>query len=257
MGAVGGGAETITTWYPMHIALLEDDIDQAALLGQWLRDAGHTVAHYPDAESFHRATRQDSFDLYILDWLLPKSSGIGALKQLRARDPDGPPVLFVTVRDEESCIVEALQSGADDYMIKPVRRSETLARITALIRRRLRPAAENLSAPPYEFDLEQHQVKMGGEPLQLTTREFELALFLFQRAGQIVSRKHLLESVWGSGHSAMNTRTVDTHISRLRNKLRLKETPGWKLSSIYQHGYRLEHAEDKDFPATEKLRAQR
>lgn len=241
----------------MHIALLEDDIDQAALLNQWLRDAGHTTTHYPDADSFHRGTQSETFDLYVLDWLLPKSSGIGVLKQLRAREPNGAPVLFVTVRDEESCIVEALQHGADDYMIKPIRRSEMLARIEALARRRLNLAVESLSVPPYEFDLEQHRVTMDGEPLQLTTREFELALFLFRRTGQIVSRAHLLESVWGSGHSAMNTRTVDTHISRLRNKLRLKEVRGWKLSSVYQHGYRLERAEQEPSADAEKLQAQR
>jgi len=241
----------------MHIALLEDDIDQAALMSLWLEDAGHTVAHHSDAESFLRATHHETFDLYILDWLLPKGSGIGALKRLRARDPDGAPVLFVTVRDDETCIVEALQSGADDYMIKPVRRSETLARIEALARRRLKTGTDNLSVPPYEFDLEQHQLTMNGEPLQLTTREFELALFLFRRIGQIVSRAHLLESVWGSGHSAMNTRTVDTHISRVRNKLRLKQAHGWKLSSIYQHGYRLEHSQPQQSPAIEELQAQR
>lgn len=224
----------------MHIALLEDDIDQAAQLSHWLRRAGHTVEHFPDADAFHRGTHRNSFDLYVLDWLLPQSSGIGALKRLRARDPGGPPVLFVTARDDEKCIVEALENGADDYMIKPVRLGETLARIDALGRRRIVSKTETLTAPPYEFDLTQHRVTMNREALPLTTKEFELAVFLFQRAGQVVSRTHLLESIWGSGHSAMNTRTVDTHVSRLRSKLRLKETESWKLSSVYQHGYRLE-----------------
>lgn len=229
----------------MHIALLEDDIDQAALLTRWLSSSGHTIAHHADADSFLRMARQESFDLYILDWLLPKSSGIGVLKRLRAREPDGAPVLFVTVRDDESCIVDALRNGADDYMIKPVRREETLARVEALIRRRINSATENLDVPPYQFDRERHQLTMNGEPLQLTTREFDLAFFLFQRIGQIVSRAHLLESVWGSGHSSTNTRTVDTHISRLRNKLRIKDVSDWKLSSVYQHGYRLEHSDQQ------------
>ncbi len=241
----------------MHIALLEDDLDQAALLSRWLQNAGHTIAHHADADSFLRAAQQETFDFYILDWLLPKSSGIGVLKRLRARDPDGAPVLFVTVRDDESCIVEALKNGADDYMIKPVRRAETLARVQAVARRRLKPVTRRLSVPPYEFNLEQHELAMSGEPLQLTTREFELALFLFRRIGQIVSRAHLLESVWGSGHSSMDTRTVDTHISRLRNKLFLKEASDWKLSSIYQHGYRLEHSEQQQSPDIQKSQAQR
>ena len=154
----------------MRIALLEDDIDQAALLCQWLSAAGHTVSHHANAESFLRAAQRESFDLYVLDWVLPESSGIGVLKQLRAREQDGPPVLFVTVRDDEAFIVEALQKGADDYMIKPIRRGETLARVEAVARRRLKPVGEALSIPPYEFDLEQHVLSMNGEPLKLTTR---------------------------------------------------------------------------------------
>ena len=103
-------------------------------------------------------------------------------------------------------------------MIKPIRRNETLARIEALSRRRLKRVTENLTISPYEFDLEQHAATMNGEPLELTTREFELALFLFRRIGQIVSRTHLLETVWGSGHSAMNTRTVDTPYESFETK---------------------------------------
>jgi len=225
----------------MRIALLEDDIDQAALVKHWLGAAGHSVSHHADAEQFLRAASQESFDLYMLDWVLPTSSGLGVLKQLRARDEAGPPVLFVTVRDEESCIVEALESGADDYMIKPVRRGETLARVAALSRRRLGPVQEVVEAAPYTFDLDQHQVFLQGEPIALTEKEFELALFFFRRVGQIVSRQHLLESVWGVGHAAMRTRTVDTHVSRLRQKLLLGQDSGFKLTSIYQHGYRLEH----------------
>jgi DNA-binding response OmpR family regulator len=227
----------------MHIAVLEDDVDQAALLQDWLVAAGHGAMCFEDADSFLRGTHRETFDLYVLDWLLPESSGIGVLKRLRGRDPEGPPVLFVTVRNEEECIVEALECGADDYMTKPIRRSEMLARVEALGRRRLKSLSETLSVPPYEFDLAQHTATFNSEPLKLTAKEFELALFFFRRAGQIVSRNHLLESIWGAGHSAMNTRTIDTHVSRLRNKLRLKDAAGWRLTSIYQHGYRLEQAE--------------
>lgn len=226
----------------MRIALLEDDPDQAALISRWLDGAGYSVAHYGDGDSFLRAVHHDSFDLFVLDWLLPQGSGIGVMKQLRARDPNGPPVLFVTVRDDEACIVDALQSGADDYMIKPARRAELLARVEALLRRTLGPGPKAIEHPPYVLDPDLSQITMNGEPLSLTEKEFDLALFLFQRIGQIVSRQHLLETVWGPGHSAMNTRTVDTHISRLRKKLRLGEVDGWQLSSIYQHGYRLEAA---------------
>lgn len=224
----------------MRIAVLEDDHDQAELLCRWLDAAGYSVTHYDDGDMFLRAVHHDSFDLFVLDWLLPRGSGIGVLKQLRARTPDGPPTLFVTVRDDERCIVDALEAGADDYMIKPVRRAELLARVAALLRRALGTTHKVIEAPPYVLDPDRGLVTMNDERLPLTEKEFELALFLFQRQGQIVSREHLLESVWGRGHAAMNTRTVDTHISRLRKKLRLGETDGWQLSSVYQHGYRLE-----------------
>lgn len=233
----------------MRIALLEDDIDQAALVKRWLTADGHSIVHYRDAEQLLRASRHQSFDLYMLDWVLPAGSGLGVLKQLRARDQDGPPVLFVTMRSDEACIVEALQAGADDYMVKPVRRAETLARVGALSRRRLGAQKEVLEEEPYAFDLEQHRLLLNGTPLPLTEREFELALFFFRRIGQIVSRQHLLESVWGLGHSAMKTRTVDTHVSRLRQKLKLGEGNGFKLTSIYQHGYRLENQRGTDVAA--------
>src|SRR5690606_2157549 len=122
----------------------------------------------------------------------------------------------------------------------PVRRAELLARIEAVSRRRLGPVKEVVEVPPYAFDLEQRRVLLNAAPLALTEREFDLALFFFRRMGQIVSRQHLLESVWGLGHSAMRTRTVDTHVSRLRQKLRLGEESGFRLTSIYQHGYRLD-----------------
>jgi len=225
----------------MRIALLEDDIDQAALLRQWLSQAGHTVSHFADAEPFLRGIRHESFDLFILDWLLPTSSGIHVLKQMRGREPDGPPILFITAREDESSIVTALQAGADDYMIKPVRRSETLARIAALTRRRAGHQREALEMAPYTFDLEEHSLIVDGKPIDLTEREFSLALFLFLRAGQIVSRQHLLEGVWGIDNASLKTRTVDTHVSRLRKKLGLGNSERWRLKSIYQHGYRLEN----------------
>ena len=240
----------------MRIALLEDDIDQAQLLLQWLEAAEHTVVHFEDATEFLRSTHYESFDLFILDWLLPESSGLAVLKEVRERDPQRPPVLFVTVRDDERHIVRALEAGADDYMIKPVRRSETLARIQALLRRSVGSVAAPIEAPPFAFDLEHHQVRLHDGVIPLTPREFELAAFLFRRPGQIVSRNHLLESIWGTGHATLNTRTVDTHISRLRKKLKIAPENGWTLTSIYQHGYRLEPADAAPSSDTKNKQAQ-
>jgi DNA-binding response OmpR family regulator len=151
------------------------------------------------------------------------------------------PVLFATARDAEEDVVAALTGGADDYVVKPLRRQELLARVDALGRRAraATPHAERLEAGAIVIDLGRRVVTRNGEPVDLTQKDFDLAVFLFRNVGQLVSRGHILESVWGRS-ADLNTRTVDTHISRLRSKLGLTPEHGWRLSAIYQHGYRLE-----------------
>ena len=153
------------------------------------------------------------------------------------------PVLFVTVRDREEDVVEALHRGADDYMSKPVARSEMLARLAALGRRARGDIAKSvIDAPPYRLNLSANTLTRDGEPITLTPKEFELACFLFLNVGRLLSRGYILEQVWGT-RPDLNTRTVDTHVSKLRGKLALTPDFGWRLRSVYQHGYRLEHGE--------------
>ena len=229
----------------MRVAILEDDPDQAELIQLWLTQAEYTVENFADAGSFLRAVRHDSFDLYLLDWVLPDLSGIEVLKKLRSEMSDFTPTLIVTAKDEEQSIVRGLETGADDYLVKPVRRAELVARVSAILRRAAggKPEEEGLDVAPYEVDVSGQSVRLHGEPIKLTNREFELALFLFRNGGKMVSRNHMLESIWGIENKSVSTRTVDTHISRLRKKLDLCENNGWKLSAIYQHGYRIERVE--------------
>lgn len=225
----------------MRLAILEDDVDQAKLLKLWLENAEHTVDCFADAATFLRAVKRDSFDLYVLDWMLPDLSGIDVLKRLRDSMDDNTSVVIVTARDEEHSIVTGLEAGADDYLVKPVRQGELVARVSAVLRRAAgdKPA-EELDIAPYSMDIATKSLKLEGEAISLTNREFELALFFFRNAGKMVSRNHMLESIWGIENKAVSTRTIDTHVSRLRKKLKLHEDNGWVLSSIYQHGYRLE-----------------
>jgi DNA-binding response OmpR family regulator len=218
--------------------MLEDDVDQANRVEGWIADRGHHCEVFHEPESFQRAFRKTSYDVITLDWNLPDATGIEILRWLRQSIVSDVPVIFITSRQGEEDIVSALESGADDYLVKPVRENELLARIRALARR-AQPETELLDYEPYSFDTSNRQISVNGEPVKLTEKEYDLALFMFRNRGRVLSRQHLLTSVWGTS-AELNTRTVDTHASRLRKKLKLSASEKWKLTSIYQHGYRLE-----------------
>ena len=227
----------------MRIVILEDDLDQAELLTAWLEEAGHQTKVYSDGTLFVRAYTKDSYDLVLLDWMVPNMSGIDVLKHLRSQIDNVVPVVFITQKDTEENIVEALEAGTDDFMAKPVRHLETMARVNAIARRMGfgdQNTLDEYDQSPYFIDTRLREVKLDGDVVEMTQKEYELTLFLFKNIGRVVSRGHLLEMVWGTS-SQINTRTVDTHISRLRTKLKLDEQEFWQLTSVYRHGYRLEN----------------
>ncbi len=236
----------------MRIAVLEDDPDQSELVRAWLTAAGHTVSCSGDAATFLRSVRRDSYDMYVLDWVLPDLSGIEVLKKLRKEIGDFTPTVIATTKDEERSIVTGLEAGADDYLVKPIRRAELVARIAAIVRRAAggKDDDDRVDASPYELDPATSTARLNGSDIKLTNREFELAVFLFRNAGKMLSRSHILEAIWGIENSAVSTRTVDTHISRLRRKLKLGPENGWKLTSVYQHGYRIEQVGTADAPTS-------
>ncbi len=225
----------------VRIALLEDDPAQTDLMRKWLADAGHDCHHFATGKDFLRAVGRETYDLALLDWELPDMQGDDILPTLRSDLGWSIPVLCITVRDREEDVVNALLKGADDYMSKPVSRAETLARIEALVRRTqpVRDAQSTFEFAPYCMDAASKSMSHNGEQIALTQKEFDLALFLFRNAGRLLSRSYILESIWGT-RGDLNTRTVDTHVSRIRNKLGLTPDTGWRLRAVYQHGYRLE-----------------
>lgn len=229
----------------MNIALVEDDPIQRKPICNWLEEAGHDCRCYDDCASFLEATReQNPYSLLLLDWELPDHSGIELLRWLREERDQTMPVMFLTRRSTEDDIVTALKSGADDYLVKPARRNEMLARVEALIRRHQHsnssPGSQRIG--PFELDPQSRQLRRNGQPLSLTQKEFSLATYLLTNLGQLISRQELLEKVWQQSAS-LNTRTVDTHISRLRKKLELFPEQGWHLTAVYQYGYRLDWLE--------------
>jgi two-component system, OmpR family, response regulator RegX3 len=222
----------------MRVGVLEDDVDHALMVTQVLFAEGHGAEVYTTGARFLQAMVRESFDVLVLDWMLPDMTGIEVLDWLRQLQ-DRTPVLFLTSRDAEEDIVEALRHGADDYLVKPPRRAELLARLEALQRRSSGLSGfGTVQVAPYEFDPANSSVRLHGATVDLTERQFQLALVLFRNPGRLLSRQYLLEAVWGL-NAQVQTRTLDIHVSQVRAALRLADN-GWRINSVYAHGYRLE-----------------
>ncbi|MEB5965710.1 MULTISPECIES: response regulator transcription factor [Comamonas] len=233
----------------MRIAALDDDPLQLELLQQVATEAGHSCHSYLKGAALQLALRRESFDLLLVDWELPDSSGPDIVRWVREHISKEVPIIFVTHRSEEADIVEGLASGADDFMIKPIRAGELRARIAALLRRAYPLTVQSvLDFGPYRFLTTTNGIEMEGRPVEVTHREYTLALTLFQNQGRLLSRDHLREVVWG--HNAeVQSRSLDTHVSRLRNLLNLRAGRPYAISAVYGYGYRLDAPETAE-PAT-------
>jgi DNA-binding response OmpR family regulator len=230
----------------MRIALLEDDTHLAALMTLWIEARGHDCEPFTTGDDIVAALGRRHYDLAILDWLVPGMDGEEVLKWIREHLSQPLPVIFVTQREAEEDVVRILTAGADDYITKPVSENVLLARVNALARRSIlsqdtQAANENYGI--YTIDNGDRSVLVRGEAVKLTQKEFELACYLFSNTGRILPRDLILHEVWGH-KTDLQTRTVDTHISRLRSKLTLNEDNGWRISAIYHHGYRLERLDE-------------
>jgi len=224
----------------VHIALVEDDPAMLELLVLWLEEAGHECSCYQEGLEFIRQASHKNFDVVLLDWLLPNFSGEQILSRLKHQAEWDTPIVFVTARDSEEDMVRMLNQGADDYLVKPIHRPVLLARINAVTRRSHRAGVQDVfTLNEFRVDQESRLITRHDEPIRLTEKEFKLVNLMFQNVGRLLSRDYILSSVWGYDAS-LNTRTVDTHVSRIRKKLELFPERGWRLSSIYHQGYRLE-----------------
>lgn len=224
----------------MKIAFLEDDAAFAANIIDWLEQAGHNVTWFRSGRECVRALSETRYDLCLFDWMLPDMSGPDVMASLKLKGAL-PPVMFLTGRDAEEDVVRVIQAGADDYVVKPPSRSVLIARVHAVARR---CSAQLRSVPVQDFgalriDFDRRRFELDGEPVRLTEKETELALYFFGRIGTLLPRGHLIQVVWGSSPD-IDTRTVDVHVSHLRAKLKLVPEHGWRLISVYRQGYRLE-----------------
>jgi two-component system, OmpR family, response regulator RegX3 len=224
----------------MKIAFLEDDKAFAQHIIVSLEAAGHQVQHFESGRQCLKAVSSEHFDVCLLDWEVPDMSGTEVLASLKLKG-NYPPVIFLTGRDAEEDIVQVIESGADDYIVKPPIPRVLLARINALYRRSHPKEDQNqvLDYGNLVVDFGKRKFEVDGEPVKLTEKETELALYFFGQQGVLLSRGHLTKVVWGTTPE-IDTRTIDVHVSHLRSKLHLMPQQGWRLTSVYHQGYRLE-----------------
>jgi DNA-binding response OmpR family regulator len=225
----------------MRFAIVEDDKAVSDELRQIAESLGHHASAFASAKPFLAALRRETFDLVLLDWHLPDGSGIEILRHLRSSVSATLPVLFITANSAEAAVIEGLTAGADDYITKPAAKAIVVARISALLRRAYAGAAvaEVETFGPYEFHPAIERVKQDGTPVELTSKEFHLALTLFRNRSRALSRTYLMEAVWGQS-ADVPSRTLDVHLSHVRRKLGLQPANGYRLITVYGYGYRLE-----------------
>ena len=233
----------------MRIAVVDDDLAQLDLIHAVIAAMGHDCHALADGESFLRAIAKETFDLLIIDWELPDIAGTDIIRKVRERVASAVPILMLTNRSDERDIVTGLTCGADDYMVKSNRVVELRARIAALLRRggHMR-ATEEVIFGRYRFHTTQRNVWAAGEPVALKNKEFDLALTMFNNLGKLMSRGYLIEALWGQG-ADVSSRSLDVYFSHVRSKLGLRAENGYRLMSVYNHGYRLEEVSQAT-PAT-------
>lgn len=229
----------------MHVLIVEDDAVQAEAIAEALRPLGHQITCLKDGEQAIRLLRTQMVDVAVLDWQLPRRTGLEVLRWTRANIGSEPAVLFVTSKVLEDDIVQALEAGADDYIVKPFRVAELTARVSVMLRRIRREmgATDIVRLGEYTVDPNLRTVMLRDQKVDLTAKEFDLIAFLFSNVGKLLSREVMAMSAWGRELSVAS-RTLDTHIYRIRQKLFLNPENGVRLSSIYTHGYRLDEVKE-------------
>ena len=224
----------------MRVAVLEDDRSHSELVEYWLKLGGHDAHVFARAGELLNAMERQQFDALVLDWNVDDLSGIEVLRHVRQQMNSNIPVLFSTARGSEHDIVTALRRGADDYVVKPIRRNEFLARLSAIT---MENRGEQKRYPLLELgricvDRSGRRILLDRLPVALTIKDFDLAVVFLTGIGRFFSRRQLLRHVWGTDALA-RSRTLDTHVNRVRTKLQLTPDEGWELRATYGQGYRL------------------
>ena len=223
-----------------YVLVVEDEDALATLLHYNLDKEGYVVGVAGDGEEALTMASERAPDLVILDWMLPKVSGIEVCRRLRGRsETRNVPIIMLTARGEESDRIRGLDTGADDYVVKPFSMVELTARVRAVLRR-IRPglADDRITVGDIIIDRVAHRVKRQGKEVHLGPTEFRLLDYLMQHPGRVFSREQLLDAVWGSD-VYVEARTVDVHIGRLRKALN-GSADGDPIRTVRSAGYSLD-----------------
>lgn len=226
-----------------RILIVEDDTHISKLIKYNLEKSGFDCTLAYDGQEALDLLQRSGFDLVILDIMLPKTDGLEVCRIIRQdRRLKNLPVVMLTAKGEEVDRVVGLELGADDYMVKPFSPRELVLRLKAILKRAKREPGEKetISAGELTVDIPRHTVCVGAKKIELTAMEFKLLSLLMRRAGRIQTRDVLLSDVWGL-HSGVNTRTVDTHVKRLRQKL---GKSGAMIKTVIGVGYKFQEDED-------------
>jgi two-component system OmpR family response regulator len=221
------------------ILLVEDEPGIVDFVRRGMEAEGFAVQAELDGVEGERRALRESFDAVVLDLMLPGRSGMEVLASLRATKPNLP-VIVLTARGEIEDRVAGLDAGAVDYLVKPFSLAELLARVRAQLRSASQDAGTMLRAGDIEVELLTRRVRRAGEPVQLSTTEFELLVYLLRHRGRVLSREQILSAVWGYQHDPA-TNIVDVYIGYLRRKLRRADSPA-PIHTVRAVGYRLGHA---------------
>ena len=226
-----------------RILIVEDEPSLAEPLAFLLGREGYETVIAADGRAALAAFDADGADLVLLDLMLPGLPGTEVCRELRARS--GVPIIMLTAKDSEVDIVVGLELGADDYVTKPYSSRELLARIRAVLRRRVEEVADDevdavLEAGPVRMDIDRHAVTVAGEEVSMPLKEFELLEFLLRNAGRVLTRGQLIDRIWGSDYFG-DTKTLDVHIKRIRAKIEPEPSNPQLLVTVRGLGYRFEN----------------
>jgi len=236
----------------MKIAVVDLDVTQAKFVCEILTNAGHECTSFHESAELLQRFQREPYDVLVvtLPYVEEETNPVQAI---RKQVPAAVPILYITGVTNDGGIVASLAAGANDYLIKPIRHRELVTRMLVLLRRAypFQTDNEQLQFGSYVFELRRGRLSVMGKSVAVTKKEFDLALLFFRNVGRPLSRSLIVETVW-AGNPPEISRTMDTHVSRVRNKLSLIPEHGFRLSPIYGFGYRLDKIRSKGLDGQSK-----